>query len=313
MRRALVVALVLATLPSDGIARSAGGTPVALVATAHGARLAMVDVWTGELRAMIRLPDAGRAVASTFDARRVLVATSRGVTLADMRRKRVLARFRLADPVDVEISPSGRRGFVLERGRGTLAVLDLVRRRVAGRVAVGHGAHTLAVSDHRAWVANASGDPALAVVDMRPGESPVVTARLPAGGPVRALLHLPDSAWLLVTYRDSADVAKLDAGIRARIVFRRGVGGRPAAIGIHPLTTDLWVAVRTRLALLSSRTGAPRGTVAASAPVIRLEGFGSYMAAVTARDIRIFGSGGRRFAITPVAGGVADVALAVVD
>jgi hypothetical protein len=313
MRRLLAVAVLVLALPAGGAARTSGGTPVALVATARDARLAMVEVWTGKVRAAVDLPAPGRAVAATFDARRVLVATPHGATLADLRRGRVLARFRLRDPADVAISPDGRRGLAVERGRGTLTVLDLVRGRVAGRVAVGARPHALAVGDSRAWVAHAASGGTLAVVDAPPGAAPAVTGRLRAGGTVRALRHLPDSAWLVVTYRGSGDVAKLDAGIDARVVFRRRVGTRADAIGVHWLTSDLWVADGSRLVLLSSRSGAPRGAVEAGAPVRGIESFGGYVAAITAGDIRVFGPGGRRFAVTPVAYGIADAALAVVD
>jgi DNA-binding beta-propeller fold protein YncE len=311
MRRLLAVALVLLALPAAGAARTSGGTPVAIVATAQGARLVALDVWTGRTRGDVRLPAPGRAVASTIDGRRVLVATGAGVLLVDMLRERVLARFGgLRDVVDVALTPDGRRGFALDRARGTLAVLDLVRLRVAGRVRVGRRPHALAVGDNRVWVAHE--DETLVVVDAPPGAEPVVAGRLPAGGRVRALLHVPDSAWLLVTYRDSGDVAKLDAGIDARVVFRRAAGMRPAALGVNWLTTELWVADGTRLVRFSSRTGARRGAaVEAGSPIRQVEPFGGYMAAVTARDIRIFGPRGRRIAVTPVAYGVAGFAMAV--
>ena len=311
MRR-LLVALVVLALPAAGAARTTGGTPVALVTSAGTARLLAVEVWTGKIRGDVRLHAPAGAIASTIDGKRVLVATGAGVLLVDMLTERVLARFAgVRDVSGLAISPNGRRGFALERTRGTLAVLDLVRRRVAGRAVVGHRPQAFAVSDNRIWVAHEGDDETLIVVDAPPGARPAVTGRLPAGGRVRALRHIPDSASLVVTYRDSGDVAKLDAGINARVVFRRRVGTRPSAIGLHWLASDLWVAEGTRLVLLSSRSGAPRVTVEAGLPVRWLEGFGSYMAAVTTRDIRIHGEGGRRLAVTPVAHGIAGAALAV--
>jgi hypothetical protein len=316
MRRLAAVALLVLALPAGGAARTSGGTSVALVATTAGHRLLMVDVWTAKVLAAAPLPATGESVATTFDAKRVLVASpgARAVTLVDMRRARVLATFRGIDnPADVEISPNGLRGFVLEKDGGTLTVLDLARRRVAGRVAVGARPNRLAVSDNRVWVAHESNVETLTVVEARPGAKPVVVAQLPAGGAVRTLRHVPDSAWLVVTYWHSGDVAKLDAGIGARVVFRRRAGARVSAIGIAWLTTDLWVADRGgRMAVLSSRTGAPLRTVRAGAPVRRIEGMGSYMAAATPRDVRVFLPGGRRMATSRVPAGINGADFAVV-
>src|SRR5215207_385201 len=195
MRRLLAVALLLLALPAGGAARTAGGTPVALVATAHGSRLQMVEVWTGRVLTQVRLAAPGQDVAATFDAKRVLVANpSAGtVTLVDMRRARVLATFRgLDNPADVEVDANGRRAFVLEKGRGRLAVLDLDRRRVLARVAVGARPNRLAVSDNRIWVAHESNERALTVVDAT-GSAAAVVARLPAGGAVMTVRHVPDS------------------------------------------------------------------------------------------------------------------------
>ena len=114
MRRLLAVALVLLALPAAGAARTSGGTPVAIVATADGARLVALEVWTGRVRGEVRLPAPGGSVASTIDGKRVLVATGAGVLLVDMLTERVLARFAgLRAVSDLALSPNGRRGFAL--------------------------------------------------------------------------------------------------------------------------------------------------------------------------------------------------------
>jgi hypothetical protein len=315
MRRLLVVALVLLALPGAGAARTSGGTPVAIVTTAHGARLLAVEVWRGDVLGSLRLDAPGGAVASTFDGRRVLVAHPRAgtVTLANMRAPRILARFRgLGTPVDVEITADGRRGFVAERPTGTLAILDLVHGRIAGRIAVGARPSVIAESDGRVWLAHDSGARTLTVVETAPGRPAREAALLAAGGAVATLRHVPDSAWLVLTYRGSGGVAKLDAGLEGRVVFRRRVGSRVSAVGIDWSSADIWAAGRGgRIAVLDSRTGARRGVRDAGAPVIRLDALGGFMVATTRRDLRLLVPGRPGRTVTRVPGGVADAAVAV--
>jgi WD40 repeat protein len=315
MRRLLAVALVVLVLPAGGAARSGGGTPVALVATAHGSRLLMIEVWTGKVLRSVRLAAGGTDVAATFDARRVLVASpaTGTVTLANMRSGRLLGSFRgLGAPVDVEISPDGRRGLVVERRSGTLAVLDLVRGRIVGRVEVGARPSRIAVSDERVWVAHDSGVGTLTVVDVPRGRPAAVVGQLPAGGPVATLLHLPDSAWLVVTYRGSGDVAKLDAGIGSRVLFRRRAGTRLSALGVDWSTTRLWAADRGgTIAVLDSRSGASLGVRHAGAPILRIQALGGLMTATTARDLRLLVPGRPGRTVTRVPGGIAGADVAV--
>jgi DNA-binding beta-propeller fold protein YncE len=315
MRQLLAVGLVLLALPAGGAARTGGGTPVGIVTTAHGARVLAVEAWTGAVLGSLQLGAPGGAVAATFDGRRVLVASPAAgtVTLVDMRTPRVLARFRgLGKPVDVEITPDGRRGFVAERRTGTLAVLDLVHRRLAARVAVGARPSAIAESDFRVWVAHDSAARELSVVDAAPGRPPRALPPLPAGGAAATLRHLPDSAWLVLTYRGSGDVAKLDAGPEGRVVFRRRAGTRVAAVGVDWSTTRLWAADgHGRIAVLDSRTGARRGARDAGAAVIRLDDLGGFMVATTPRDLRLLVPGRPGRTVTRVPGGIADAAFAV--
>lgn len=334
MRRLALVALVLLALPSAGAARPTGGTPIVIVAEAaptpptsasnklllaglRGGRVLVLDASAStRVLGRITVPGGPQDVASTFDAKRVLVASpaAGAVTLLDGRRYLVLKVFRaISNPADVEISPDGRRGYVVEKGRGRLLVLDLVGLRVAGKVAVGARPNRLDVSDNLAWIAHESPARALTVVDVaRPGR-PRVVGLLGAAGPVRTLLHVPDSAWLLVTYWHSALVAKVDAGLR-RLVFRRRLGGTVTALGVDWTSTRIWAARGGgRIAVLSSWTGKLVKTIRAGGPISNIRSYGSFMAMSTPRAIRIvIARMGRLDHTIPVRRGVAGFDVAVI-
>ena len=72
---------------------------------------------------------------------------------AGLRRLAVFRDFR--SPQLATFTPDGEYLLVTDAAEGTLTSLELARMRVVGRVAVGSGAHHLAVSpnDRRAWVA----------------------------------------------------------------------------------------------------------------------------------------------------------------
>jgi DNA-binding beta-propeller fold protein YncE len=316
MRRLALVALVLLALPSAGSARSTGGTPVLIVAESGG-RVVVYDASAStSVLGKIAVPRGPQDVASTFDAKRVLVASPPAgtVTLLDGRRYVMLKAFRgIANPADVEISPDGRRGYVVEKGRGRLLVLDLVRLRVTGKVAVGVRPNRVDVSDNLAWVAHESAERALTVVDVGRPARPRVVGRLGAAGPVKALLHVPDSAWLLVTYWHSPLVAKLDAGLR-RLVFRSRLGGTVTALGVDWGSTRIWAARSGgRIAVLSSRTGKVLKTIRTGGRVSDIRSYGSFMALGLPRALRIFVAPAGRFDHTiPVTRGVAGFDVAVI-
>jgi DNA-binding beta-propeller fold protein YncE len=307
MRRLALVALILLALPSAVAAQPTGGTAILIVAEARqtpptsasnnlllarlGGRVVVYEAGAGtSVLGTIAVPRGPEDVASTFDAKRVLVASpaAGAVTLLDARRHAVLKVFRrISNPADVEISPDGRRGYVVEKGRGRLLVLDLVLLRVAGKVAVGARPNRLDVSDNVAWVAHESPARALTVVDVARLARPRVAGRLGAAGPVRTLLHVPDSAWLLVTYWHSPLVAKLDAGLR-RVVFTRRLGGTVTALGVDWSSTRVWAARSGgRVAVLSSRTGKVLKTIRTGGPVSEIRSYGSFMALRIPRGIRI--------------------------
>ena len=204
MKRLLVIGLLALALPAAGAARKAGGTPLALIAAAHGNELLVIELpggASGAAHARIPLPRGAQDVASSFDAQHVLVASpaSNAVTLVDAWHARVLRTFSgIADPADVAISPDGRRGYVLEKRTGRLIVLDLVRRRIASSVAVGVRPNQLAFSDNLVWIAHESPATALTVVQVGDPLRPVVQGTVAARGRVKTIMHIPDSAQLLV-------------------------------------------------------------------------------------------------------------------
>jgi DNA-binding beta-propeller fold protein YncE len=314
MKRLVVIGLVALALPAAGAAREAGGTPLALVATLRGNELLVIEPNGGSVHARIPLPRGARDVASSFDAQHVLVASpaSNAVTLLDAWSARVLRTFRgIADPADVAVSPDGRRGYVLEKRTGRLIVLDLARRRIASSVAVGARPTALAFSDNLMWIAHESSAAALTVVQVGNPLRPVIQGTVAAGGPVKTIMHVPDSSWLLVTYWNSGVVGKIDAGVPEHIVFRRAVAKRIAALGVDWMTGQIWTGEPDgSIHVLDGQSGRVLRTLRINGQILSIGAYGGFIAVGTPRVIRLFANG-KSWGRTPIAAGIAGLDFAV--
>lgn len=255
---ALAAALALAPL---AFARPhGGGTELAFVSAEDDDLLVAVDLERRKVVARIRVADGPHNVsASSAGSRPVLVTSPPAgqVTLVSARTRRVVAVFRgLASPHDVELSGDARYAYVTEEGAGRIAVLDLVRRRLVGRVAVGPRPHDLAVGGVLT-VTHGRDARELTVLDPANPRRPRLVARVPAAGAAHDISRQPDSANVFVTYWGSSTVAGIDVGTR-RVFFRRRLGTLLHHVqfdyfsGAHVWVTDHGGG---RAFLLSTRTG----------------------------------------------------------
>lgn len=220
MLRALILTTALALVGAG--AALGGGTGVAFVALPERAEVVAVDVSTGKLLRRIAVPRGPQEVAAYHDTSRrrdfVLVASppAGAVTLIDAFSQRVVKVWGgFGSPAGVVVD--GLRAYVTDNQHGQLVVLDLRRQRIVTRMSVGPRPRALAVGD-LAIVAH-DHRTSLTLVDVR---RRTVLGSVSVGGFVQSISKQPDTANVLVTFRDSGDVALVDWG-RRRVVFRRAV------------------------------------------------------------------------------------------
>src|SRR3954465_3886296 len=144
-------------------------TRVALVTAELGNQLVVVSLPAGHVVRRIRVaPDPKTVSAASGGPVAVVSPGSGAVTVfgAGLRRMAVFRDFRA--PQLATFTPDGEYLLVTDAAAGTLISIELARRRGVGRVAVGIGAHHLAVSpnDRCAWVALGESAHALVVVDV---------------------------------------------------------------------------------------------------------------------------------------------------
>lgn len=260
---ALVAALPIAAVGAAG-ARPLGGTLVAFVAAEDADELVAVELPSGRVRASVRVARGPHNVAATFADGRFVVVTSPPagrVTLVDGRSLRVRHVFRgFGYPHDVELD--GAHAWITDERRGQVVVLDLVRRRVVARVAVGPRPHDLAVGDVVA-VTHGRRTGYVTLLSSNP-RRPRVLGRVAVRRGPHDISHAPDTATFYVTYWDSPYLGAVDAR-RRRLLFRRRIGTMPHHVQFDYYTgQDVWVTDHGtgRLFLVAARTGRVRRSFA---------------------------------------------------
>jgi DNA-binding beta-propeller fold protein YncE len=134
---------------------------------------------------------------------------------SDLQRVAVFRHFR--SPQLAAFTPDGEYLLVTDAAAGTLTSIDLSRMRVVGRVAVGAGAHHLAVSpnDQRAWVALGESATTIVVVDVTNPRHMRVLRRLHPTAPAHDLAFNPDGRTVWVS-----------SASKPYVSVYRAVGGR---------------------------------------------------------------------------------------
>jgi hypothetical protein len=276
----------------------AGGSPIGFVSLPAQGQLAVISLPGGGQLARVAVPGKPDAVAASVNGRRVLVASPSAGTVTEINgfHPRVLHVFSGFDrPVAIALDyepPIGvvtpRYAFVLEQARGTLAVLDLPRRRIASRLAVGPKPQQLAVDGTIAWVTHATGG-RVTRVDITQPARPHLLEPIEMGQTVAAVVADPESHAVFVASRRFGAVTRyLDDGARARSGYRTTLGRAPLA-GIALAPPDYLIAADRHGALhvLRPQTGRPVSELHLPAGVKRIDVYGGWLVATRPRSLSL--------------------------
>src|SRR5687768_2223561 len=146
--------LILGTAPA--LARSTGGTPLALVTADLESSVVAVDVSTGRVLRRLSTPADPRSIESIGWTGALVAHTAGGrMTLidSDLRVRPIAGEF--GAPRYTAVAPDRRLAYVTDSAREEVAVVDIRGRRVVGRVAVGGPCRHLGIDRNgtRLWVA----------------------------------------------------------------------------------------------------------------------------------------------------------------
>jgi DNA-binding beta-propeller fold protein YncE len=160
----------------------AGGTPVALVTADTQSRVAVVELSTGKILRWIPTLAGPRSIESVGGRVGVVCHTAHGaVSLIGGSRLHVYDVLRgLLEPRYTAAAPNGRFAFITDSGRHEVVTVDLVERRVVGRVAVGGPARHVSIDANGRilWVSLGSKADVVAIVDVSRPREPRLLHRL---------------------------------------------------------------------------------------------------------------------------------------
>jgi DNA-binding beta-propeller fold protein YncE len=177
-------------------------TQVALVTAELRNELVVVSLPGGRVVRRIPVAPDPKTVSDAPGGPVAVVSPGSGtVTMfgAGLRRVAVFRGFR--SPQLATFTHDGEYLLVTDAATGTLTSIELARMRVVGRVAVGAGAHHLAVSpnDRRAWVALGESANTIVVVDVADPRHMRVLRRLQPAVQVHDIAFDPDGRTVWVS------------------------------------------------------------------------------------------------------------------
>jgi DNA-binding beta-propeller fold protein YncE len=226
-RREFVLAAAALAIAPDALARSVGGTPVALVTADLEAALVAIDLSTG--KTIRRIPTApGPRSIEAVGQTAVVAHTEHGqLTLMDAGRLRVRKVLEgLNEPRYTASAGDGRHAFVSESGAHAVAVVDVIRGRIVRRLRVGGPARHLSVEGRRLWTALGTKASRLAVVDVRDPARPRFLGRIKTPFLAHDVGFAPADSRIWVTSGDRSELALFDPRT-AREVTRHAAGAPP--------------------------------------------------------------------------------------
>jgi DNA-binding beta-propeller fold protein YncE len=241
--------------PADS--RPRASRPVALVTDEAQNLLAVVDLGSRTARDFIGIPGGPQYVAAEPG---IALVTSPGtgtvtvLTGHPFRVVKVLSGF--ATPRVIEMAPGGRYAFVTDDARGTLDVVDVVRRRVLGSVWVGARAHHIGVSPdaRRVWIALSERARTIVVVDTAQPARPRVIARFDPGFAAHDVAFSPDGASVWISSAAGPDVLVVRASDRTPL-FTIPVGPPPQHIAFAGPVTYLTSGYGSAIEEVATRSG----------------------------------------------------------
>jgi DNA-binding beta-propeller fold protein YncE len=218
----LVLLAAAAAIAAGGLtAARTGGSPVALVTAETENALLAVSLDDGHVLRRVALPDDPENVVANVGVTAVVVsARGHAVTLLEWRTLRVLKVLRdFGSPHLVAVAPSGEWAYVTDDARGQLVTIELARRSVVDRLAVGTGAHHLTISpdERRLWLALGEQARTVVIVDTSQPGRPRVLRRFDPGIAVHDLAFSPDGRQVWLTSADTQSVTVVDTHSTRRL------------------------------------------------------------------------------------------------
>jgi len=224
----LLAAAVAAAAPSRALAAAARARPLVLVTADLESRVLAVDAAGGRIVKTIPTLAFPRSIEAAGAVAVVAHSDVGAVSLVDVGALRVVAVLRgFVEPRYTAAHPDGRHAYVTDAARGELVALDLSRRRVLGRAAVGpHARHvTIDPTGTNVWVALGSKAEEVAVVDVRAPGGPLLVRRFRPPFRAHDVACAPDGRHLWVSSGDRSQLAVYD--VRSGRLLARPSGDWP--------------------------------------------------------------------------------------
>jgi hypothetical protein len=303
-RWALAAFVLVLAAPSGAPSRSLGGGERAFVAAAGDDLLVAVNLDSppGQPRvvARMRMPRGPRSVSNAVSVRvpgptpldAYLLVTSPpsgSVTLVAAFRPRLLKVFRgLEYPFDAEIV--GDFAYVTEERAGRVAVLDLERRRIVGKLVVGPGPRNLAGhSGGPVWVTHGRQPRHLTALDISRPSSPRVVRRIALPAAPRDVTVACNGRRVWATYWNTGTVTVLNARSGTRL-FERRAGTSVQHIQVDGIGRDVWTTDRVdnRTRLFDGCNGRLLRTLRMGARQVAMGHFAGHVVVTSRNRVRVF-------------------------
>jgi len=204
--------LLLGAAPA--LARSTGGTPLALVTADLESHVVAVDVLAGRVVRRLRTPADPRSIESVGGIGALVAHTAEGrLTLIDSDLRVRSVRGNLAEPRYAAVSPDARIAYVTDSGRHEVAVVDVRGRRVVGRVVVPGACRHLGIdrAGSRLWVVLGNSADEIAVLSLSEPARPRVVGRIRPPFRAHDAGFTPGGGRVWVTSGDSRRIAIYEA------------------------------------------------------------------------------------------------------
>ena len=219
-------------------------------------QLVSVDARTGALLGRIsEATDPENVVVGSMAI--VVSSASHTVSLLDRRTLRTIMRLRrFTLPHIVAIGADKSFAYVSDDAAGTVTPIDLSTRTELAAVAVGAGAHHMALSPdgHRLWVALGETAQTIVILDTTDPAHPRVLRRWDPGFAVHDLVYSPDGGQIWISAASGPDVTVLDARTR-RVRFRVAVGVGPQHVAFDHASVYLTSGYGSRIERVRSADG----------------------------------------------------------
>ena len=205
--------LALLVLAPSAAGRSETST-VAIVTAEQQSQVVAVELPSGTVRRRVTVPRDPENVAIGLDKVVVASPDAGAVTLLDLHLKKLEVLRGFGAPHIVALDPLRTIAYVTDDARGRLDVIGLGRTRVVARLAVGSGAHHMALSPgsgHRMWIALGEHARELVLVDLTSPSHPFVVRRVALAFVAHDLAFAHDGRRIWVTSGQGNAVHVLDS------------------------------------------------------------------------------------------------------